>query len=338
MRRVILLLLLALLSVVVILQFGQISKFLVAVENGQPLWIGVAFLVQAVWQVLQVWQFQSTHNLAGSAQRWRAIFPVATANNFVVVAAPSGSVSTFALFIADARRRSVQTPAVILGVALFAVAEYLAISLLILAALYLQADRGLFALVLTPGLVIFGFTGLFAGTIGLGLYSPGRLTPWLIQVSRPINWVARKMGRAEPISAATLNLFVSTITDEFIILRKQPLLEWLRPVLVAVLAKIGMVVLFGIVCLAFDQSLSGVALVTSVTVALAYTVVSPTPLGIGVAEGAIIYTLTRLGVPNEQAILISLTYRGFTLWLPMVYGFIVLEWAGLRSAVSFKSG
>ena len=79
---------------------------------------------------------------------------------FVVVAAPSGSVSTFALFIADARRRGVQTPAVILGVALFAVAEYLAISLLILVTLYLQEGRGLFALILTPGLVIFGFTGL----------------------------------------------------------------------------------------------------------------------------------------------------------------------------------
>jgi hypothetical protein len=45
---------------------------------------------------------------------------------------------------------------------------------------------------------------------------------------------------------------------------------------------------------------------------------------------AIAIILIKMSVATENAIIISLAYRGFTIWLPALYGFIALQWSGLR--------
>lgn len=47
-----------------------------------------------------------------------------------------------------------------------------------------------------------------------------------------------------------------------------------------------------------------------------------------------VLALTTLGVPLENAVVISLAYRGFTIWLPMLYGFLALQAAGLQVGVA----
>ena len=64
--------------------------------------------------------------------------------------------------------------------------------------------------------------------------------------------------------------------------------------------------------------------------AFLFTIVSPTPMGIGVVEGAMAITLSTLRVPLEAAVIITLAYRGFTLWLPLLYGIVALQISGLR--------
>ncbi len=325
--------LLLVLSIVFILQFGQISRFLGAVQAGNPYWIGLAFVIQAGWQAIQVSEFRATHKIAGSSQPWPAIAPAVLANNFIVVATPTGSLSTFALFLADARRRQLRPTPVALGVILFAVAEYLALSLLILFVLLFTADRRLYGLIAIPGLIIFAAAGLFSAAVGLGLYSPPHLACWLNRIAKPLNKLTLRFGRPEIIPEQTIANITNALTEEGLALRQATLWKWLAPLGYGLCARIVLTLLLGALCLAFDQALPWQSLVTGVVVASIYTIVSPTPQGIGVAEGALAYTLATWGVPNEQAILISLTYRGFSLGLPMIYGFAALQWAGLQTVI-----
>lgn len=58
---------------------------------------------------------------------------------------------------------------------------------------------------------------------------------------------------------------------------------------------------------------------------LLFGIVSPTPNGIGIVEGIMPVIYSSLGLPLATATVISLTFRGFTFWLPMLAGFFLLR-------------
>ena len=77
-------------------------------------------------------------------------------------------------------------------------------------------------------------------------------------------------------------------------------------------------------------------LVAGFCIAYLFTIVSPTPSGIGVVEGALAIGLSSMGVPLSAATVVTVAYRGLTFWLPFLYGFVgirVLEhrWAQHRA-------
>jgi uncharacterized membrane protein YbhN (UPF0104 family) len=54
-------------------------------------------------------------------------------------------------------------------------------------------------------------------------------------------------------------------------------------------------------------------------------IISPTPAGIGVVEGALTLALTSMYISLEDAAVITLSYRGITFWIPMLVGMISLR-------------
>jgi uncharacterized protein (TIRG00374 family) len=66
-------------------------------------------------------------------------------------------------------------------------------------------------------------------------------------------------------------------------------------------------------------------LVAGFSIGFLFTIVSPTPSGIGVVEGAMTLGLASLGVPLAEATVVTLAYRGLTFWLPFIYGFVTLR-------------
>src|SRR5713226_5206908 len=85
-------------------QFSRLADFARILSAGQPLWIGAALVGLAAWQVIQAAQFRAAFRAVAVEQSLLSILPLVAANNFVLLADPTGSVSTFALFIAHARR------------------------------------------------------------------------------------------------------------------------------------------------------------------------------------------------------------------------------------------
>ncbi|MCC6190535.1 MAG: flippase-like domain-containing protein, partial [Anaerolineales bacterium] len=77
--------------------------------------------------------------------------------------------------------------------------------------------------------------------------------------------------------------------------------------------------------LAFGQPFSSGTLVAGFSLGHLFTIISPTPAGIGVVEGAMTIALRTLRVPLGTATVITLAYRGLTFWLPFFYGFVGLR-------------
>ena len=77
--------------------------------------------------------------------------------------------------------------------------------------------------------------------------------------------------------------------------------------------------------IAFNQHILFRALIAGFIMGVVFQIVGITPYGIGLTESAMALTFTSLGVPTENAILITITYRSMTFWLPFFIGFILLR-------------
>jgi hypothetical protein len=59
-----------------------------------------------------------------------------------------------------------------------------------------------------------------------------------------------------------------------------------------------------------------------------FLIVSPTPSGLGVVEGAMTIALNTLRVEMAAALLITLTYRFITFWFPLAIGAVAFRLLG----------
>lgn len=64
------------------------------------------------------------------------------------------------------------------------------------------------------------------------------------------------------------------------------------------------------------------ASLTSFLVASVIATIAPLPMGLGSFEGASTMTLHAFGASPEAALAATLMFRGLTLWLPMIPGFL----------------
>lgn len=64
---------------------------------------------------------------------------------------------------------------------------------------------------------------------------------------------------------------------------------------------------------------------TAYAAAIFFMIFSPTPMGIGVVEGAMILAMVNQGVSTPTATAIAISYRGLAFWLPFLVGFFFLQ-------------
>ena len=55
---------------------------------------------------------------------------------------------------------------------------------------------------------------------------------------------------------------------------------------------------------------------------------SPMPSGVGIVEGALAVARNSLGVPLGDATVVTLAYRGFSFWMPVMVGMVTIRWVG----------
>jgi uncharacterized protein (TIRG00374 family) len=164
--------------------------------------------------------------------------------------------------------------------------------------------------------------------LALGLRSAAALEQVLVRAVRLINRVLRPARRGDYLSEAIAHEFAGDAAEAFAAMRRQPRRNWLLPFALTLSAKALLLSILFLVFLAFGQPFSAGTLIAGFSLAYLFLIVSPTPSGIGIVEGAMPLALRSLRVPLGSAVVITLAYRGLTFWLPFLYGFAALRWLG----------
>jgi uncharacterized protein (TIRG00374 family) len=116
-------------------------------------------------------------------------------------------------------------------------------------------------------------------------------------------------------------------------LRRNPR-SMLMPLALALSNKALMISVLFLVFLSFRVPFSVDTLVAGFSMGYLFFIVSPTPSGIGVVEGVLTLSLNTLGVPIDEAAVVAMAYRGFTFWVPFLYGLATFRSMGRRRVLN----
>lgn len=304
---------------------SQIQHLVQTLASGKWQWLIVAALVQVAYYLYYTWLFQSAFDTVEVKSSVPRLLPVVLSGLFVNVVTPSGGASAVAVFVDDAVQHGQSGGRTAAGTVLALIVDYFTFTLVLIVGLiffYFKHDLQAYEVIGSIILLLI-FIALVA-ILFLGLWNPGLLSNLLKFVQ---TWVARIFSwirRPSPLTDDWYSVTTSEFASAGAAIHTHPL-RLARSIVIALAMQLIDIASLYFIFLAFDLKIGFGVLVAGFAMGILFWIVSITPQGIGVVEGVMALTYTSLGVPSATAAAVSLTFRGFTFWLPLLIGFFMLR-------------
>jgi len=325
MRKVLIAIVIMLGILLVILSFSEIENIVKTLEQSDwRLW-GLALVVELIWLYNLGTSFRVLYRLMGIEEKALHLFWLASAANFINVVAPSAGIGGMALFLDDAKRQNHPSGHITVVGALFVLYDYFAfLCLLALGWVVLIRHNNLNSGEITASFIMLGLAFGLSSILYLGYKSGERLGHALAGLVRLINRLVNPFIHRPYLSEESARHYAFEISDGLLAIRgKRKELIW--PFLFALNNKAILLVILAISFLAYQVPFTAGTLVAGLSIATLFTIVSPTPSGLGFVEGALTLALNAMRVPLGSAAVITLTYRAATFWFPLAVGAYALR-------------
>lgn len=329
MRKFLLAVLLFLTVYFLLSRFAEAEQVVDTLQRGDLKWILLAVGLHFVWVVNLAACFRACYRLLGIEETIERLLLLSLAANFVNVVAPAAGVSGLAVFISDSRTRGRPTGRVTSAAALSIMYDYVAFIIVLglgLTVLF-RRDR-LTAAEITASLILVIIAAAFATLLWLGTRTSDKLGVALAWTARTVNRLLRPIRKTAYLSEAKAREFAHEVTEGLAVARHAPRGAILLPAALALSKQALLISILFMIFMAFGQAFSVGTLVAGYAIGYLFVIVSPTPLGIGFVETAMTLALTTLRVPLAAAAVITLAFRGLTVWLTLLYGLIAMRWIG----------
>jgi hypothetical protein len=163
-----------------------------------------------------------------------------------------------------------------------------------------------------------------------GTRSAKALGNTLAWFARQINRLIRPFLNREYLSEQRAHAFAQDAADGLSLLRRNQT-NLIMPAFLALSNKIILITVLYLMFTAFDVEVSIGTLIAGFSIGYLFMIVSPTPSGVGFVEGALTLALHSAFIPLGPSAVIALSYRGFTFWIPLVFGMIAFRWLGKKT-------
>ncbi len=285
----------------------------------------LALVIQFLWTLNCGASFHAIYRGMGIDERIGTLALIVSAANFMNIVAPSGGVSGMAIFVSEARRRNYSAARVSAAAVLYLLFDYLGLIAILVVGLVIMIRRNdLSIVVILASAALVGLTMLFTYLINLGMQSAVSFGNALAKISRIINRILNPFIHREYLSEAKAHEFANEAAEGLILMRSQPR-SILLPLFLALTNKTAQIIILILVFLAFKIPISLGTIIACFSISTLFVIISPTPAGIGVVEGALTLALTSMYISLGDAAVITLSYRGITFWIPMLMGMISLR-------------
>lgn len=325
MRKFIIAIALLLTVVFVIGRFAEVQNIVTTIRRGQWAFLVLAFLVESVWIFNVGALYRTIFRVMGIIEALFHMVSLSAAANFFNIIAPSGGMGGLLIFISDARRHGYSTARATVSGALYVLFDYagLLIVLPLAFSFLFQTHKLNWPEIIAALLLLILGCGL-AFLLYLGMHSETQLGLALNWLAKRVNWVSQLLSHRKLLSEERAYSFAKEAAAGVREVRMHPG-SLLPPLALALGNKVLMILVLMLVFLAFQVPFTFGILVAGFSMAYLFLIMSPTPSGIGFVEGVLTVSLHSMGVPLDDAAVITLVYRGFTFWVPFLFGLSVFR-------------
>ena len=310
----------------VITRSADLQAIVETLQRGDWRFLFLALGVQLLWLTNVAFSFKAIYRILGIKVSVLDLLPVASAANFLNIVAPSAGVSGMAMFVTEARRRNYSPGKAAVAGALFLLFDYGAFMLVLALGLVVLLRRNhLDAGELIPSAALFGFFLVLATLLYLGARSAERLGQALVWMARQVNCLARPFIKRDYLSEKRAFEFAKDAAEGILAMIRQPD-KMVAPTILAISMQVLLILVLFLSFLAFQVPVSFGTLIAGFSIGYLFLIVSPTPAGLGFVEGMLALTLRSMYVPFGAAAVITITYRGFTFWVPFFMGMLSFRW------------
>ncbi len=305
---------------VVAVSFSELETIMLTLEKSHLRYFFLAIIIQLIWCITTARMYQSIFYLLGVQESTWTLSRIATAANFINVVAPTAGIGGVALFASEARRRGHPAGKVTVAAALFLLLDQAAFLCVLSVGLIILVRRNdLRAGEISASFFLLCIAVAYAFVLYLGYRSEEKLGNFLAKIAHGINSIVKFFRKQEYLSEARAHEFAHEVSEGFSGLTEQPA-SLVRPVLWGILDKALLMLILVCAFLSFEVPFSAGTIIAGFSIAYLFLIVSPTPSGIGIVEGLMPIALTSLSVNWSQAVVITLTYRTVTFWIPFGIG------------------
>jgi len=305
---------------VVVISFSELETIMQTLQKAHLRYFILAILIELIWFIVTGRTYQSIYRLLGLDESVITLSRISTAANFINTVAPTAGAGGIALFATEAHRRGHPTGKVTVAAALFLLLDQIAFFVILsLGLIVLVRRKDLGPAEMSATLILLGISITAIFVLYLGYKSEERLGDFLAKIARGINRFVKIFRKKDYLSEVRAHEFAHEISEGFAGLTERPS-SLVRPVLWGILGKILLMCILVCAFLSFEVPFSAGTIVAGFSLTYLFLIVSPTPSGIGIVEGMMPIVLTSLNVDWSQAVVITLTYRTVTFWIPFGIG------------------
>lgn len=309
---------------------ADLEQILTVVREGDPLLIMFAVLLQAFSTFFFVQSLRSTLSIVGSNSRFLKVLKEYLSFNFVSVVTPfgtSGALLYFAKKISERTYMGIPGSLLILYVPFIITALIYSLhNTIAIIILELEGFRGVTPIVIATIILIVQQL-LFLSILAISTKRPIQLKKIIFDIRDLLGSLG---GRFAHGFLTESDIKITEWLDDFnlsshILSENIEKKDLFMTIINASISIICQFLLLNILFIAFGVEVELWQVFVGHSVIYLFTVISPTPSGIGIVEGIAQLLFVGIGVPRDAAVVITFAYRGITIWLPMFIGFFAFR-------------
>lgn len=302
--------------------------------QGRAIFMILAFGLQIANHSLRAVLFQQAFSAVKVRSHFRDLFPAVFSALFMNMVPSSGGAGGFIYLVNDAKKRGQSAAGATAGALLIITTDFIAITLVSgIGLVYLFTKNNLQAYEIIAAIILIVITAILTSVMVLVFRWPEQLRSTLkfiqVMVNRTLKLLRSKL--------MVTDSWVDQHIHEFIISAKAAMNDQNRSlelIGLSLAAHTINLICFYTLFIAFNQPIGFGPLVAAYAMSILFATVSPTPQGLGIVEGIVPLVLAPLGVPLSKATVVVLAFRGLSIWLPLLAGFLIM--VGSKLKVIFK--
>jgi len=312
--------------------FSEVERIWNTLQRGDWRYLLLSFILVFAWLGTIAGSYKKIFHAVGIDEKLTRLGILSAAATFINTVAPSAGIGGMTIFITDAQQKGKSGARTMVAGALYVIYDYLGFFFLLgLGLIVLFRRNNLNLTQIIASAILLFICGGMSFLLYLGLKSEEALSDALAWLAKTGNRFFHLFSKKDRFSVEKARNFAHDAVEGIAELRRKPT-DLIYPLLLALSNKSILFLIFFLIFRAFQVPISIGTLVAGTSLAYLFRIVSPTPSGVGVVEGLLTLALRSMYVPGNDALVITLAYRGVTFWFPLLIGGIAFRWLGSPSA------